>query len=47
MTVEQHARRYPEVWQRFSPRETLIRYIWYAAIVFASLYNFFNRTKAA
>ena len=26
MTVAEHARRHPEVWQRFSPRQTLVRY---------------------
>lgn len=39
MTVEEHARRYPQVWKRFSPRETLIRYIWYAAIVFVAAWS--------
>ncbi len=34
MTVDQHKSRYPEVWRRFGPRETLIRYAWYLGIVF-------------
>jgi phosphonate transport system permease protein len=42
MTVEEHARRYPEVWKRFSPRETLIRYIWYAGIVFIAVWSLSN-----
>ena len=29
MTLEEHARRYPDVWHRFNPRETLVRYAWY------------------
>ncbi len=33
MTVERHARRYPEVWRRFSPRDTLVRYVWYLGAV--------------
>ncbi len=37
MTVEQHKARYPEVWQRFSPRQTLVRYAWYFGIVFVSV----------
>ena len=39
MTVEEHARRYPEVWRRFSPRQTLVRYAWYAGIVFVALWS--------
>ena len=34
MTLEEHARRHPEVWRRFSPRQTLVRYAWYVGIVF-------------
>ncbi len=33
MNVEEHARRYPEVWRRFSPRQTLVRYAWYLGVV--------------
>lgn len=33
MTIEQHAQKYPDVWRRFSPRDTLIRYIWYLGAV--------------
>ena len=39
MTVEEHARRYPEVWRRFSPRQTLVRYAWYVGIVFVALWS--------
>ncbi len=39
MTVEEHARRHPEVWRRFSPRQTLVRYAWYVAIVFIVLWS--------
>lgn len=42
MTVEEHARKYPEVWKRFTPRETLFRYIWYAGIVFAAVWSLQN-----
>ena len=37
MTVEQHKARYPEVWRRFSPRQTLVRYAWYLGIVFVAV----------
>ncbi len=36
MTVEEHAKRYPEVWRRFSPRVTLIRYAWYLGTMFVA-----------
>lgn len=39
MTVEEHAEKYPEVWRRFTPRETLIRYIWYLGIVFVAIWS--------
>ena len=29
MTVKQNIAKYPEVWRRFNPRETLMRYLWY------------------
>lgn len=42
MTVEEHARRYPEVWRRFSPRQTLTRYAWYVGIVFVAVWSVSN-----
>jgi phosphonate transport system permease protein len=39
MTVEQHARRHPEIWKRFTPKETLIRWVWYAGIVFLAAWS--------
>lgn len=42
MTVEQHAGKCPEVWRRFSPRETLIRYVWYLGIVFVAVWSLSN-----
>ena len=39
MTVEQHRIKYPEVWRRFSPRETLTRYSWYLGIVFLAAWS--------
>ena len=42
MTVEQHAHKYPEVWRRFSPRQTLLRYTWYLGIVFVAVWSVSN-----
>ncbi len=42
MTVSEHARRYPEVWRRFNPRETLTRYAWYLGIVFVAVWSVGN-----
>jgi phosphonate transport system permease protein len=39
MNVEQHKIKHPEVWRRFSPRETLIRWSWYLAIVFIVVWS--------
>jgi phosphonate transport system permease protein len=33
MTPAQHAAKHPEVWRRFSPRQTLLRYAWYLGTV--------------
>ncbi|MFQ5776186.1 MAG: phosphonate ABC transporter, permease protein PhnE [Kiloniellaceae bacterium] len=40
MTVEEHARRYPQVWRRFTPRETLVRYAWYLGVVAVAVASF-------
>lgn len=42
MTVTEHAKKYPEVWRRFSPRLTLIRYAWYIAIVAVATWSVSN-----
>jgi phosphonate transport system permease protein len=34
--------KYPQVWKRFNPKETLIRYIWYAGIVFIAVWSVSN-----
>ncbi|MFQ5619528.1 MAG: phosphonate ABC transporter, permease protein PhnE [Rhodospirillales bacterium] len=39
MTVERHAKRYPEVWRRFSPRQTVGRYAWYVGVVFVVVWS--------
>ena len=42
MTVTEHAKKYPEVWRRFTPRFTLIRYTWYVAIVALAAWSVSN-----
>ena len=42
MTIDEHARRHPEVWRRFSPRETLVRYAWYLGAVFVVVWSVSN-----
>ncbi len=39
MTVSRHAESYPEVWRRFNPRQTLVRYAWFAGIVFIAAWS--------
>lgn len=39
MTPAQHAQRYPEVWRRFSPRDTAIRYAWYMGAVLIAVWS--------
>ncbi len=31
--------RYPNIWQRFSPQQTLVRYAWYLGIVFVAVWS--------
>jgi phosphonate transport system permease protein len=42
MTVETHARKYPQVWRRFSPRDTLLRYVWYLGAVAVTVWSISN-----
>ena len=42
MTVEEHARRHPEIWRRFSPRQTLVRFAWYVGIVFVAVWSVYQ-----
>jgi phosphonate transport system permease protein len=34
--------KYPQIWKRFTPKETLIRYIWYVGIVFIAVWSVSN-----
>lgn len=42
MNPQEHARRHPEVWRRFSPRQTLVRYCWYLGVVFVAVWSVSN-----
>ena len=42
MTVKQNIQKYPEVWRRFSPRETLLRFVCYLAVVFMVIWSISN-----
>lgn len=39
MTQEGHAQRYPEVWRRFDPRKTLVRYAWYLGVIAVAVFS--------
>ena len=39
MTPAQHAEKYPEVWSRFSPRETLLRYLVYLIVTGVAVWS--------
>jgi len=42
MTIDEHAVQYPDVWRRFSPRQTLMRYASYLVIVFIAVWSISN-----
>ncbi|MEN8246539.1 MAG: phosphonate ABC transporter, permease protein PhnE [Thermodesulfobacteriota bacterium] len=42
MTTDKHAAHYPEVWRRFSPRQTLMRFASYLIIVFIAVWSVSN-----
>ncbi len=42
MTPKAHAQRYPEVWRKFSPAQSLVRYAWMFAIVFVAVWSLRN-----
>ncbi len=42
MTPAEHATRHPEVWRKFSPRQSLIRYAWMFGIVFVAVWSLRN-----
>ncbi len=39
MTPRQHAAKHPEIWRRFSPRQTLLRFVWYLGIVAVAVWS--------
>ena len=42
MSPAEHALKYPEVWRRFCPRQTLVRYAWYVGLVFVAVWALHN-----
>ncbi|PLX35766.1 MAG: phosphonate ABC transporter, permease protein PhnE [Hyphomicrobiales bacterium] len=42
MTPKEHAKRHPEIWRKFSPRETLVRYAWMFGIVLVAAWSLRN-----
>jgi phosphonate transport system permease protein len=42
MTTTEYQQKYPQIWKRFTPRETLIRYTWYLGIVFIAVWSVSN-----
>jgi phosphonate transport system permease protein len=42
MTAPEHVQRHPEIWRRFSPRETLVRYAWYLGAVAVAVWSISN-----
>ena len=42
MTPDEHAIKYPEVWRRFNPRQTLLRYTCYLVIVCLAVWSISN-----
>ncbi len=42
MTPVEHAAKYPEIWRRFSPRQTLVRYSWYLGIIAVAVWSVSN-----
>ena len=39
MTPQRHAEKHPEIWRRFSPHQTLLRYAWYLGIVAVAVWS--------
>ncbi len=39
MTPAEHAERYPDVWRRFSPRETVVRHAWTMGIILVAVWS--------
>lgn len=39
MTPRQHAAKHPEIWRRFTPQQTLVRYTWHLGIVAVAVWS--------
>ncbi len=42
MSQTDFKQKYPQIWKRFTPAETLVRYIWYGGIVFIAVWSVSN-----
>ena len=42
MSQADFKQKYPQIWKRFTPAETLVRYIWYGGIVFIAVWSVSN-----
>jgi len=42
MSQTDFQQKYPQIWKRFTPAETLVRYIWYGGIVFIAVWSVSN-----
>ena len=42
MSQTDFTQKYPQIWKRFTPAETLVRYIWYGGIVFIAVWSVSN-----
>jgi phosphonate transport system permease protein len=39
MNIQKHTRKYPDLWRRFSPRQTLLHYIWTLTVVGVAVWS--------
>ncbi|MBL6958513.1 MAG: phosphonate ABC transporter, permease protein PhnE [Rhodospirillales bacterium] len=42
MTPAEHAAKHPEIWRKYSPRQSLVRYAWLVGIVFVAVWSLRN-----
>lgn len=42
MSLQNHQKKYPEIWKRYNPKQTLVQYCWYTGIVFIAVWSVHN-----
>ena len=42
MIAAGHAKTYPDIWRRFSPVESVVRFLWFAVIIFIAVWSLSN-----